>query len=256
MIGFHFDITGEFKMPLRSTTLSLMLSLTLLLGCAQEKETPEANAVPKDSRKAESKKVPVGPNIIFEVDGESRKVWVSAEVCRTMGPLEQFLCRKGTKEHESVLFADIDARDLHKALILARGEPGSPVSFRPEYKAATGSVIRITLVYEKDGKKQTGPAQNWIRDTKSGKALNHDWVFAGSRFVPDPLDKEKPPIYLANEGDVICVSNFESALLDLPVESSKQNAEVQFEAFTENIPPDGTKVAVCLEVVPPKTKSP
>ena len=117
-------------------------------------------------------------------------------------------------------------------------------------------MIRITLVYEKDGKKQTGPAQNWIRDTKSGKALTHDWVFAGSRFVPDPLDKEKPPIYLANEGDVICVSNFESALLDLPVESSKQNAEVQFEAFTENIPPDGTKVAVCLEVVPPKTKSP
>jgi hypothetical protein len=31
---------------------------------------------------------------------------------------------------------------------------------------------------------------------------------------------------------------------------------VQFEAFTENIPPDGTKVAVCLEVIPPTTKKP
>ena len=173
-----------------------------------------------------------------------------------MGPLEQLLCRKGTKEHESVLIADIDARDLHKALMLARGEPGSPVTFRPEYKAATGSVIRITLMYEKDGKKITVPAQDWVRDTKSMKALAHDWVFAGSRFVPDPLDKNKPPIYLANDGDVICVSNFESALLDLPIESSKQNAEVQFEAFTENIPPDGTKVAVCLEVIPPTTKKP
>jgi hypothetical protein len=173
-----------------------------------------------------------------------------------MGPLEQLLCRKGTKEHESVLIADIDARDLHKALILANGEPGSPVTFRPEYKAATGSVIRITLMYEKDGKKLSVPAQDWVRDTKSMKALAHDWVFAGSRFVPDPLDKNKPPIYLANEGDVICVSNFESALLDLPIESSKQNADVQFEAFTENIPPDGTKVAVCLEVIPSTTKKP
>ena len=240
----------------RLAGLFLMLSLALHLGCAQEKETPKAMPIPNSSKKVEAKKVPVGPNILFEVDGETRKVWVSAEVCRTMGPLEQFLCRKGTKEHESVLIADIDARDLHKALILAKGEPGSPVNFRPEYKAATGSVIRITLMYEKDGKKLTVPAQDWVRDTKSGKALAHDWVFAGSRFVPDPLDKNKPPIYLANEGDVICVSNFESALLDLPIESSKQNAEVQFEAFTENIPPDGTKVAVCLEVIPPKTKNP
>jgi hypothetical protein len=233
-----------------------MLSLALHLGCAQEKESPAAKPLPNDAKKVEAKKVPVGPNILFEVDGETRKVWVSAEVCRTMGPLEQLLCRKGTKEHESVLIADIDARDLHKALMLARGEPGSPVTFRPEYKAATGSVIRITLMYEKDGKKLTVPAQDWVRDTKSMKALAHDWVFAGSRFVPDPLDKNKPPIYLANEGDVICVSNFESALLDLPIESSKQNADVQFEAFTENIPPDGTKVAVCLEVIPPTTKKP
>ena len=244
-------------MTSRLAGLFLMLSLALQLGCAQEKETSAAYvALSNDAKKVEGKKVPVGPNILFEVDGEIRKVWVSAEVCRTMGPLEQFLCRKGTKEHESVLFADIDARDLHKALILAKGEPGSPVTYRPEYKAATGSVIRITLMYEKDGKKITVPAQDWVRDTKSMKALTHDWVFAGSRFVPDPLDKNKPPIYLANDGDVICVSNFESALLDLPIESSKQNAEVQFEAFTENIPPDGTKVAVCLEVIPPTTKKP
>mgnify|MGYP006167839105 CR=1 FL=1 len=114
----------------------------------------------------------------------------------------------------------------------------------------------IALATSKDGKKLTVPAQDWVRDTKSMKALTHDWVFAGSRFVPDPLDKNKAPIYLANDGDVICVSNFESALLDLPIESSKQNAEVQFEAFTENIPPDGTKVAVCLEVIPPTTKKP
>ena len=243
-------------MTSRLAGLFLMLSLALHLGCAQEKESPAAKPLPNDAKKVEAKKVPVGPNILFEVDGETRKVWVSAEVCRTMGPLEQLLCRKGTKEHESVLIADIDARDLHKALVLARGEPGSPVTFRPEYKAATGSVIRITLMYEKDGNKLSVPAQDWVRETKSMKALAHDWVFAGSRFVPDPLDKNKPPIYLANEGDVICVSNFESALLDLPIESSKQNADVQFEAFTENIPPDGTKVAICLEVIPPTTKKP
>ncbi len=232
------------------------LILVLLLGCTQEKEPPATSNSAKETKKTEVSKVPVGPNVLLEIDGETRKVWVSAVVCRTTGPLEQFLCRAKTKEHESVLAADIDARDLHKALVLARGEPGSPVTFVPKYKAATGSIIRITLVFEKDGKKQTVRAQDWVRNTKTNKALNHDWVFAGSRIIPDPLDKNKPPIYLANEGDVICVSNFETALLDLPIESSKENADVQFEAFTENIPEEGTKVAVCLEVAPSKIVEP
>ncbi|MEI6685594.1 MAG: hypothetical protein WCN64_05630, partial [Planctomycetota bacterium] len=85
-------------MTSRLAGLFVMLSLALHLGCAQEKEPPAPKPLPNDAKKVEAKKVPVGPNILFEVDGETRKVWVSAEVCRTMGPLEQLLCRKGTKE--------------------------------------------------------------------------------------------------------------------------------------------------------------
>src|SRR5690606_8325256 len=46
---------------------------------------------------------------------KSRRVWVKAEVCLREGPLEVFLCRKGTKEHESVVAADLDARMIHAA---------------------------------------------------------------------------------------------------------------------------------------------
>ncbi|MCY2971049.1 MAG: hypothetical protein NTZ30_10300, partial [Planctomycetota bacterium] len=79
-------------MTSRLAGLLLMISLALHLGCAQEKESPAAKPLLNDAKKVEGKKVPVGPNILFEVAGETRKVWVSAEVCRTMGPLEQFLC--------------------------------------------------------------------------------------------------------------------------------------------------------------------
>ena len=104
-------------MTSRLAGLFLMLSLALHLGCAQEKETSAAYvALSNDAKKVEAKKVPVGPNILFEVDGETRKVWVSAEVCRTMGPLEQLLCRKGTKEHESVLIADIDGANFREVV--------------------------------------------------------------------------------------------------------------------------------------------
>ncbi len=102
---------------------------------------------------------------------------------------------------------------------------------------------------DKDNKLVTVPARSWIKNMNSGKELDSDWVFAGSRFDQNPLDPEKK-IYQANGGDVICVSNFETALLDLPIQSPKDNADLVFVAFTERIPPLETKVVVILEPVP------
>jgi hypothetical protein len=81
-----------------------------------------------------------------------------------------------------------------------------------------------------------------------------DWVFAGSQFFQDPDDKTRPPFYMANSGDVITVSNFTDAMLDLPIDSSKDNNELSFECFTERIPEKGTKVTMILEPVLEKKK--
>ncbi|MSR32882.1 MAG: hypothetical protein EXR99_15415 [Gemmataceae bacterium] len=234
-------------MTLRLLPLLLTALCGVFLGCSTAEETTAGGQEPR--KKEAAKKVPVSANILLEIDGDTRRVWVSAELVRNEGPLELFLCRTKTKEHETLLAADIDARDLHKALMLAKGEPGSPVQFLPEYKPARGSVIKIFVHYEKAGKQVKESAQSWVRDSQTGKALTHDWVFAGSKLVPNPFDKEKPPLYLANDGDVICVSNFETALLDLPIASSKENAELQFEGFKERLPAVGTKVAISFEPV-------
>jgi hypothetical protein len=45
---------------------------------------------------------------------------------------------------------------------------------------------------------------------------------------------------------LICVSNFPSATLDIPVASPEQNAELLFDAFTDRIPPLGTEVYLLL----------
>src|SRR5436309_2787591 len=68
----------------------------------------------------ETKKVNVGKNIILEVLPDKTKlVLIKSEVCLREGLLEQLLTRKRTKEHEAILAADIDARDLHLALTFA-----------------------------------------------------------------------------------------------------------------------------------------
>src|SRR5262249_58716522 len=86
-----------------------------------------------------------------------------------------------------------------------------------------------------------------VRVAKTRQALSHDWFFAGSTMRDNPLDRNGPPLYGANGGDVICVSNFEDAMLDLPVASTSDNSDLEYEAWTDRIPPPLTKVSVILE---------
>jgi hypothetical protein len=214
--------------------------LTVLLVCA---------AHAQDKKLADVKKVPVGKkNVSLVIEGDKRTVHVESVVCLREGALEQLLTRKGAKEHEAILAADVDARDIHKALLLARAEPGSPVVYQPKFKAPSGTRVKVFVRWEEKGKVRTEPAQKWVKNDQTGKALDSDWVFAGSRFVKN-FDEGKPDVYLANDGDVICVANFEGALLDLPFNSSKVDTERSFVAFTDRIPPKDTKVTLILEPI-------
>jgi hypothetical protein len=137
---------------------------------------------------------------------------------------------------------------------------GTPVQFPSksettgevqEYRPATGSQIDITLIWEDEKKTvRRARAQDWILNVQTHKAMDFPWVFAGSIILRD--EESKAQQYLADQGDFICVSNFPSAMLDLPVESSASNSELLFEAFTDRIPPLGTIVRVVLSPKPDK----
>ena len=68
----------------------------------------------------------------------------------------------------------------------------------------------------------------------------------------DPEDDKKPPYYLANQGDVVCLCNMDDAMLDLPVASPKALDAREWEANTDRIPPPDTKVDVIFDIVPEK----
>jgi hypothetical protein len=69
-------------------------------------------------------------------------------------------------------------------------------------------------------------------------------VFAGSGFWQDPADGSQH--YEADTGDMICVSNFPTAMLDLPIASSDSNDGLLFEAFEGRVPPPDTVVDLIL----------
>ena len=99
--------------------LSIIGFVAAIIGCVahpDESASPVAHEVPDkiDEPKpaAETKKVQIGKNIFLEVQGQQRRVRVNAEVCLREGMLEQLVTKKRQKEHEAILAADIDAREL------------------------------------------------------------------------------------------------------------------------------------------------
>ena len=193
--------------------------------------------------------------IFFEKsDDGTCRVHLLAEVCLREGPLEVFLCKNNTKEHESVIHLDADGREIHFALVAAGATPGTPVKFQPRYQVATGDKIKVSLTYRMKGKVMTSPAADWVKDKKTGKHLAHDWVFAGSKLFHDPDRPNAVPFYMANNGEFISLSNFPDSMLDLPVKSSKDQADLVFEIDTDRVPPLRTPVLITLEPVVEKKK--
>jgi len=217
----------------------------------ERKEDPPEEAPPIPD---EYKPINKAKTIFFEKkeDG-TRRVHLLGEVCLREGPLEVFLCKNFTKEHESILRCDADAREIHAALLLTGAQAGSPAKFVPKFQPPTGTKIKVSVTYREKGKVKTAPASEWVKD-KEGKDLAYDWVFAGSRLFKDPENPQAQPFYLANNGEVISLSNFPDSMMDLPVKSSKDAADLLFEANTKRIPPLRSPVLVTLEPVVEKKK--
>jgi len=179
------------------------------------------------------------------LDGPGKELVVGGEVALVKGQIEVFACPKLSKEHEAVVVTRCPARLVHAGLLALGLEPGEPVSFDPEYRAARGPKVKVRVRWKNaEGETVVRPAQEWVRNAKTGRQLDADWVFAGSGFWQDPADGSQH--YAADGGDMICVSNFPTAMLDLPIASSDTNAALLFEAFEGRVPPAGTEVDLIL----------
>ncbi len=185
---------------------------------------------------------PLGRSLWF--DPGKKQLVVRAKVVLREGPLEHLVCLKGTKEHEAILATDAQPRQIHAGLLLTGAEPGHPVRFEPKFEPPAGTPIAIELLWMTDGKLHRSDARNWVKDEKAKKPLAENWVFAGSDLFTDPVTKKM--IYAADEGDLITVANFGSAILDLPLASSASDADRVFSADTAHVPPLGTEVLLRL----------
>jgi len=180
------------------------------------------------------------------IDKKAKQVMFTGRVCLNAGQLEMFICPEHTKEHESIIASRALAKEVHMALLLVDCKPGKTASWNPDYTPAHGPTIDATLKWrdKKTGKTKTQNGKEWIRDLNTNGPMTQKWIFGGSEFWKDPDTGVNH--YYGDSGELLCLSNFSTATIDVGVESSNANAGLLFEAFTENIAPEGTKVYVIL----------
>ncbi|MEX1042819.1 MAG: YdjY domain-containing protein [Pirellulaceae bacterium] len=223
-----------------SFAFPIVVCLLVWSGSTEPVFSQEANAEkPRQTLVQLSAKDPIW------VDMKRKMVVLDGEIVLREGALEVFACMRGTKEHESIIAVPTPSHIVHAALLAVGAKPGTVVSWDPEYQPATGPTIDVLVQWKDEaGKLQICRGKDWVRDNRSQQGMKYDWIFPGSYFWVDERDGKQ--IYAADGGELICVSNFRSAMMDVPVQSSDDNTNLYFEAFTERIPPEGTKVRLFL----------
>jgi len=189
------------------------------------------------------------------IDNQEKLVIVSGRICLTRGLLEMFACPKGMKEHESVVATYSIAMYVHQALLLIGANPGRTVQWEPEYKPAEGPKVQVECwYYDEKNEFVKRNAKEMVKLVSDGSPLKIDWVFGGSKFITDADGRE---LYAANGGELICLSNFSSAMIDLPIPSTAEAGGLLFEANSEKIPPLDTPVLLVLkpEIQPAKEQA-
>src|SRR4051812_1753492 len=239
------------RSPIRRSRPAMTAPLALILVHVLAAPPPEA---PQDKDAADSGVIrpdpswkPLGQSLWFDPQG--RRLIARARVVFREGPLEHLLCLKGTKEHEAILATDAVPYQIQAGLIATGARKGEPVRLLPRFVPPTGSPVAIELQWRQGGQTHSADARDWIRDDRAKATLKIDWVFAGSELINVPGSDK--PVFAADDGDLVTVVNFSSAILDLPFASTASDADRLFVANTERIPPRGTAVLMILQ---PRTK--
>jgi hypothetical protein len=247
--------------------LALVPSLILSSGArpASAQAPPREQAAAKPARKNFQL-----PGLV--IDFQKRCVDIEATICLEEGLLELIACKKGSKEHESIVAVDARAMHIHTALLLLGANNGSPAMMKPIDEQQTGwvhvpprgdPVDVYLLLPEENGQTVERPIGDFVvrsdrgsplptvdeqpgpeRDVEQNAEFPKTFLFAGSRLRDNGPG---PRTYLADEsGNLISIATFGDELLCLPGTHAMANDALMWQIDSSKLPEVGTKVTLRL----------
>ena len=141
--------------------------IAILLAPSQANSEAPAAVKPTEPGQLESRlaaTIPLNPQKTVLIDKANGRLFLQTSVALREGLLEMFLCKKQTKEHESVLMIDSTAQMIHAGLLAAGATPGRPARFQPKFMPPEGDRIEIWVHWkDEEGKPRRATAQSWVR---------------------------------------------------------------------------------------------
>jgi hypothetical protein len=188
----------------------------------------------------------------LEVDVAASEVRVAAEVATDRGWLEQAVCRRGTRDHESLLTVRVAPSAIHAALLLVGAVPGRPGRWR---QGADGGVLREAPSGDGLEVRVRDPAgdraiEEWIHDPVHGRAFPAaPWVFAGSEAGDrDPARPATASYPADRSGSVVGIVTFGDEVVacrDVLADRADVDAPA-WQARTGAMPAPGTAVTLVI----------
>ncbi|MAH66646.1 MAG: hypothetical protein CMJ27_09720 [Phycisphaerae bacterium] len=201
---------------------------------------------------------------IIDLEGGVR-AWVGGgrvefpgEITLETGWLEVAVCRRSTREHESIVVADVVPSVVHAALLLAGFEPGAPAAWDQETNSPIpprGPLVTIEIRFGPSG--PDGPEarevrlESMIEDARE-RALPR-WVFAGSLLRPNPPSMGEGEYFLADyAGTFVGLTTFgDEVIAAEEVRSPETGVDPPVWRIREgSVPPVGTPVTVVVRRPP------
>jgi len=216
--------------------------LILLAGTPPLRENQGKEAAPPADSKPRADTKPFADGI--RLDWTRRLVEVDGEVVLREGPLELLACSPNTREHESILRIFARPMRIYQAMGLLGMEPGAPVHYdeaAKKLRPPQGERLDLRVRYRDGTADKTVAVERWLRKNEDGDSPESlDWVFAGATTRPDG-------IFTADlEGTVVCVVDFETAVIALSSLHTADNEALWLSVNTEAIPPAGTPVTLLI----------
>lgn len=236
---------------LASTFACMFGLLAPVSAFADGKDESPAGADRHAQQQSAAPAVPKLPGI--EINLVERSVDVDANVCLHEGMLELIACRKGTKEHESIVTINAEAKHIHLGLLLLGAGAGNPAMIkrlddsgnRWAEVPSRGDAIDVFLVFKDTADKLVEePISRFLKGADGKKFPSHTFIFAGSRLV---RNGDKPPKYACDSsGNVISIATFGDELLCLPGTHSEANSALEWKVDATRLPKVGSAVTLRL----------
>jgi hypothetical protein len=238
---------------------------------AETAHRPEELAIPTSEgagvRESTLGEPPASPRII-ELEGGVR-AWIEAgrvefpgEIILETGWLEVAVCRRSTREHESIVVADVVPSVVHAALLLAGFEPGAPAGWDEATNSPIpprGPLVTIELRFGPSGPDgpdaREVPLESMIEDARERGLPT--WVFAGSLVRPNPPSMGEGEYFLADyAGTFIGLTTFgDEVIAAQEVRSPETGVDPPVWRIREGaVPPVGTAVTVVVRRPVPPSK--